>query len=390
MDIVTTTDALERLCDGLARADFITIDTEFMRDNTYWPQLCLIQLAGPKASDAWCIDPLAHGIDLSPLYGLLRNDTVLKVFHAGRQDIEIFHHRAGLIPAPVFDTQIAAMVCGFGDQVGYEQLARQLAKAKIDKASRFTDWSKRPLTNKQLHYAIADVTHLRDVYRALQGRLETNGRAHWLDEEMRRLSDPQTYDLHPDRAWKRVKIRLNHRRDYTIAKTLSAWREALAQKRDVPRGRVLKDDQINEIARQKPRTTADLGRLRSLGRRFANGAQNAAADEIVTLVNAVMAQPVDALETLPRPSASQNQDTAAVDLLKILLKHVSERHQVAPRLVATTHDIRSLVEDRTGDVSALKGWRREIFGADALRLLDGELAISYEKGAIALVPAVSA
>ncbi len=384
MSVITTTDTLAEVCAGLTHAEFVTVDTEFVRETTYWPNLCLVQLAGANADDAWCVDPLAHGIDLSPLYELLSTNTVLKVFHSGRQDIEIFYHQADLIPTPVFDTQVAATVCGFGDQVAYEQLARQLAGARIDKASRFTDWSKRPLSTRQLSYALADVIHLRPIYKALKSRLETSRRAHWLDEEMHILTDPATYDLQPENAWRRVKIRVNRARDYTIAKRLGVWRERMAQTRNVPRGRILKDDQINEIAKQKPRSLEALRGLRNFPKRLANKANGG---QIIAIIDAVLELPEKNLDRAPRDRQFAAKDSAAIELLKVLLKHVCEMHHVAPRLIATTRDIETLTRNPDADIPALRGWRREIFGANALRLLRGEVVVGYRDRAVQVLPA---
>ncbi len=381
MSLIATTAELQALCARLSTAGFITVDTEFMRERTYWAQLCLIQIAGPD--EATAIDPLAEDMDLTPLFDLLANPDVLKVFHAARQDIEIFYHLSGKIPTPLFDTQVAAMVCGFGDSVGYETLASRLAGARIDKSSRFSDWSNRPLTERQLAYALADVTHLRVVYDKLSRRMARTGRAHWLAEEMAVLTNPATYQVAPEDAWQRLKVRNANPRFRALLREVAAWREREAQARDVPRGRVLRDEALIEIAAQAPTNPTELGRLRGIGRGFADGRQG---EEVLAAVARAKALPDDALPPSSREPDPPSGLAPLVDLLRVLLKMKSEQHNVANRLIASASDLDAIAADDDAPVPALSGWRREVFGADALDLKHGRLALAVSGTRLRLLP----
>jgi ribonuclease D len=386
MDLITTTESLSLLCDSLADETFITVDTEFMRESTYWPDLCLIQVAGETVNGL--IDPLAPGIDLKPFFELMNNPNVLKVFHAARQDIEIMVHRAGIVPHPVFDTQIAAMVCGFGDQVGYEAIVRKLAKAQIDKSSRFTDWSRRPLTEKQLVYALADVTHLRVVYEALKTELDRNGREHWLQEEMNILTNPATYRTEPEDAWKRIKVRLRAKKQLGVLVEVAAWREREARDKNVPRSRVLKDDALAEIATQMPQTREALNQLRALPKGIAS---SRIGEAVLKAVAAGLA--VDQ-KSLPQPDDGRDDMSeaaqAAAEVLKLALKVVCEKEGIAPKLVASSSDIDAVAESDAADVHLMKGWRRELFGDLALAIKRGEAVIGFEGGRVRVLPALKA
>ncbi|HEX2146665.1 MAG TPA: ribonuclease D [Pseudorhizobium sp.] len=371
--MIETTAALEDACRTLAKSDFITIDTEFLRETTFWPQLCLIQMASPDAEVL--VDPLASGLDLKPFFELMADPNVVKVFHAARQDIEIIHHLGGLVPHPIFDTQVAAMVCGFGDSVSYDQLVQRISGAQIDKSSRFTDWSRRPLSDKQLEYALADVTHLRDVYAALKAQLEREGRADWLTEEMAILESASTYDIHPDDAWLRLKVRLRKPSELAIVKFVAAWREREARSRDVPRSRVLKDDAIYEIAQQQPKDAEALSRLRTIPKGWERSASGTA---VVEAVNAALALPKSDMPRPPKHTRSPEGTGAAVELLKVLLRLISEKEGVAAKIIANTDDLEKIAaEGESADVAALSGWRRELFGEKALQLISGEVALRF-------------
>ena len=384
MRAITTTDALARLCAEYAKAPFVTVDTEFMRERTYWPQLCLVQIAQPGDAneDAAIIDPLAPGIDLAPLFELMANQNVVKVFHAARQDVEIFHNLAALIPAPMFDTQVAAMVCGYGDQVGYETLVRRIAKADLDKSSRFTDWSRRPLSQRQLDYALGDVTHLRQIYLELSGQLHESGRGHWVAEEMAILNDPATYFTEPSEAWRRVKARSHSPKYLAIVRALAGWREIAAQTRDVPRARVIKDDALLEIATARPKAPEDLAKLR-LVHREARRAD--AATAIIAAVAEGEACPPDRRPTLPPPRRRRQGSAAVADILRVLLKARAEKLGVASKLIASSADLEALAGEENPQLPALKGWRREVFGDDALRVMAGELALVARPGGVELI-----
>lgn len=368
--LITDTAELREFCGALADAAYVTVDTEFVREKTYWPQLCLIQMAGPSA--AACIDPLADGLDLEPVRGLFANPKVLKVFHAARQDLEIFCLLFGTLPAPLFDTQIAAMVCGFGESVGYETLAQKIVGEKLDKTMRFTDWARRPLSDRQLAYALADVTHLRDIYASLSEDLAKSGREDWLKEEMAVLSDPETYRNDPDSAWLRLKPRSRNGRFLMVLKALAAWREREAQARNMPRQRVVRDDALLEIAANLPRNRDELGRSRALSKGVAEGKFGAA---LLETVESALAQPRSAWPQLADRDQANRATGPAADLLKVLLKKVCEDQGVAQKLVASTADIEILAADPAADIPALRGWRRKLYGEQALRLLRGELAL---------------
>ncbi len=377
--IITDTEALSAFCARLAGAPFITVDTEFMRESTFWAQLCLIQMAGPD--EAAIIDPLADGLDLAAFYRLMADECVTKVFHAARQDIEIFVKQAGAVPHPIFDTQIAAMVCGYGDQVSYDQLVSRITGDQIDKSSRFTDWSHRPLSAKQIAYAISDVTHLRDIYHSLSSKLAEQDRTTWLDEEMAVLADIETYRTHPEDAWQRLKLRVKKPRQLAVLQALAAWREREAQSRDVPRSRVLKDEAIYEISLQQPHDAEGLGRLRTIPRGFE---RSGTARAILAAIADVYELPESALPRLPRPRAAPEHASAAAELLKVLLKMVAEEQGVAARIIASTEDLERIAADDP-DVPALRGWRRKLFGEQALALKRGELALSMSRRGIVAV-----
>ncbi len=380
MTLIADTEALAAFCRRLAASSYIAVDTEFMRDKSYYPQLCLVQLAGDE--DAAAIDALAPGIDLSPLMTLMSDASLLKVFHAGRQDFEIFCLSTGRVPAPMFDTQIAAMVCGFGDSVGYDTLVAKLTGAHVDKSSRFTDWALRPLTERQIKYAIADVTHLRPVYEKLRQRLEHSGRTAWLAEEMAILADPATYRLEPEEAWQRLKTRSGDRRFLAVLKALAAWRESEAQRRNVPRNRVLRDESLLEIAAHHPGSADELARTRGLSRGFAEGRMGEA---VLSAVRRGLAVP-EAERPEPPPRIDLPRDLGAVvELLKVLLKVRCDAQHVATKLVASSADLELIAAADDAPVPALKGWRREVFGEAALKLKHGELALALDGKALKLV-----
>jgi ribonuclease D len=381
MELIATTESLAQFCRGLATDPFITVDTEFMRETTYWPDLCLIQVAGSQLNGL--IDPLAEGLDLRPFFDLMNNPSILKVFHAARQDIEIMVHRAGIVPHPVFDTQIAAMVCGFGDQVGYEAIVRRLAKEQIDKSSRFTDWSRRPLSEKQLHYALSDVTHLRVVYEKLKLELDRNGREPWLAEEMTILTNPATYRTEPGDAWKRIKVRLKNKKQLAVLMTVSAWREREAQEKNVPRSRIIKDDAVAEIAIQAPQTREALGQLRALPRGISNSRVGEAILKTVKDGLALESKSLPHLDS-GRDEVSE-QAQAAAEIIKLALKVVCEKEGLAPKLVANTSDIEAIAENDEADVPLMHGWRREVFGNVALALKRGEAMIGFQRGRVRII-----
>jgi ribonuclease D len=371
--MIVTTQDLEAACKTLAKSEFITIDTEFLRETTFWPELCLVQMASPDLEVI--VDPLADGIDLAPLFELMANTDVIKVFHAARQDIEIIFHLGNLIPQPIFDTQVAAMVCGFGDSVSYDQLVQKVKNIHIDKSSRFTDWSRRPLTEKQLDYALADVTHLRDVYLKLKAELEREGRATWLAEEMAVLEARSTYDLHPDDAWQRLKMRLKKPQELMVMKNVAAWREREARARNVPRSRVLKDDAIFEIAQQQPKDSEALGRLRTIPKGWE---RSSAGTAIIDAVNAALAIPKADWPQLQRQNHMPEGSASAVELLKVLLRLTCEKHGVAAKMIANTDDLEKIaVEGENADVQAMHGWRRDLFGNAALKLINGGMALRF-------------
>lgn len=384
---ITRTDELALFCDTAKSAPYVTVDTEFLRERTYWSKLCLIQLAipaegGAKAGgQAVLVDPLAEGLSLEPLYDLFRHEATVKVFHAARQDLEIFFHDAQLFPTPLFDTQVAAMVCGFGEQVGYETLVRKIARANLDKSSRFTDWSRRPLSDAQKVYALADVTHLRVIYEFLADELKKTDRESWLAEELSVLTDPETYITRPAEAWLKVRTRTNSPRFLAILRELARFREAYAQDRDIPRSRVYKDDAMVELASTKPLTEADLARSRLLLREARKG-------EIANGILAAVKAGIEAKD-LPQPKAEEPGrpgNPALSDLLRVLLKAKADAAGVAPKLIASAADLDAIATGQR-DLPALHGWRAEVFGQDALRLAAGEIALSAQGGVVKVVPA---
>jgi ribonuclease D len=379
MEPIVATADLEAFCARLSLAPFIAVDTEFMRETTYWPKLCLIQVAGPE--DAAVIDPLAEGLDLKPLLDLLADETLIKVVHAGRQDIEIFNN-LGVIPKPLFDSQIAAMAAGYGEQIAYDALVRQMLRIDLDKSSRFTDWARRPLSAAQLSYALADVVHLAELYPKLRERLEKNGRLAWGADEMASLVDPANYDVDPENAWKRLKPRRFTARYLSVFKAVAAWRERTAQTRDQVRGRILKDEAIDEVAAQTPTTTDAFERLRSVPKGFGGSKFGA---ELAAVVKQAVAEADTYAPVVERPERQGPAPGAVVELLKVLLKSKAEEANVAPRLIASVADLEKIAVSDKADTPALKGWRRQLFGDDALKLKRGELALVLEGARVTVV-----
>jgi ribonuclease D len=380
MTIISNNSELSALCDRMAKEEFVCVDTEFMRERTYYPILCLIQIAG--AHEAVAVDPLAEGISLEPVYELMANPNVMKVFHACRQDMEIFYNQAKRLPVPLFDTQIGAMVCGHGESVSYDKLVRKLTGAQVDKSSRFTDWSNRPLSDAQLGYALSDVTHLRTVYEKLRDQLAASGRESWLEEEFAVVSSPSTYELDPQDAWLRLKVRSGKSRFLAIVRELAAYRELEARRRDVPRNRILRDDVLLDIAARAPREPKDLAKVRNISEQFANGR---AGVEIMEAVAQALKLPEEAC-----PHLDQNRDTrqphpAIVELLRVLLKQKSEKHQVAQKLIANAADLDAIAMADDANVAALRGWRKKLFGDDALALKAGRLALSVSGDQVKLI-----
>src|SRR5436190_17227366 len=380
-NLITDTEALAEFCERQKGAGFVAVDTEFMRERTYWPILCLVQVAGPD--EAVAIDALAPGIELAPLLALMADPAVLKVFHAARQDLEIFFQLSGQVPHPVFDTQIAAMVCGFGDSVSYETLVKRLAGAGLDKASRFTDWAHRPLTERQLKYALADVVHLRTVYERLQQKLAGNGRAVWFEEEMAGLVEPALYRTEPELAWRRFRLRGRaDRRFLGVLRAVAAWREAAAQQRDLPRGRIMRDEAVLEIAAHAPKSIEGLARTRSLGKGVAEGKLGR---DILEAVAQGLADP-DPPPAIPAKAEAPPGIGPLIELLRVLLKQRCEDFQVAQKLVASADDLEAIAADDNAPVRALSGWRRDVFGNDALALKHGRLGLTAGHNRIELVP----
>lgn len=370
MKVITSTTDLQNFVDEAHKAPYVTVDTEFMREKTYFSRLCLIQLATPGS--AAIVDPLSESLDLKPLFALLKDPDTVKVFHAARQDIEIFVQIMNEVPHPVFDTQIAAMVFGYGDQIGYEPLVRDLTGVQIDKGSRFTDWSRRPLSDKQLEYALGDVTHLRSVYEKLLQKLEDTGRKPWVDEELQALADRRLYEIDPKDAWRRLKLRNPKSRELGPIVSLAEWRETEAQRKDVPRARIIKDDALFELARAQPKTPEELARLRSIPQGFE---KSATARGIIEAIAKGANLPQEELPTLERRGKEQAPPDV-VELLRVLLKRQCEQSGVAPKLLASSSDLEAIALHQNADVPAMRGWRREVFGDMALRLKRGELALS--------------
>lgn len=374
MNVITRTSDLEAFCQRMKKAEFITVDTEFVRTSTYYSRLCLIQVADDH--EAFAIDPLADGLDLSSFWLLMDDPKVLKVFHAARQDLEIFHNLAGRLPVPLFDTQVAAMVCGFGDSAGYETLVNVLAGESLDKSIRFTDWSKRPLTERQMSYALSDVTHLRVIYRKLLEKLEETGRTHWLSEEMKSLNDPETYIVRPEDAWKRMKTRSNNQGFLSRVKMLAAWREKEAQKKDTPRNRVLRDEALLEIAAHPPKNAKDLVNVRSFPKGYANGKYGYAIMDALTAAENL---PEDQRPQVQKKKNNQPKKIGPVaDLLKLLLKIKCHDVGVAPRLIASSSDLDDVSVEPDGQHAIYEGWRAEVFGNDAKDLMRGKLVITAD------------
>lgn len=379
MSVITSNDDLKALCERLSKSDYVTVDTEFLRDKTYYSKLCLIQIADDHEYHA--IDPLARDLDLAPFYDLMENQSIVKVFHAAKQDIEIFVHQAGIVPKPLFDSQIAAMVCGFGDSIGYEKLVTSLCNEQLDKSTRFTDWSRRPLTERQINYALGDVTYLRTIYKKLKEKLKQSGRENWLKEEIAELTDKETYIIRPEEAWKRIKIRNSNRRFNALVRKIAEWRENQAQSRNLPRNRVMRDEVLLELCAVRPQHTNALTSIRGLG---ANFASSKGGKSVISTIQEVMALPDDQLPVISRkPPPSQNTDPI-VELLKVLLKLVCKKENVAPKLLANVQDLEKIAEDDQADVKALKGWRYEIFGKDAIALKNGKEAFAIKDGEIVI------
>ena len=380
MTPITTTAELAVFCDKLKGQPFVAVDTEFMRETTYWPKLCLIQAAAGSAEA--CIDPLAEGIDLEPFLAIMRDESILKVFHAARQDVEIFNNLQAM-PRPLFDTQVAGMAAGFGEQIAYDALVRQMLKIDLDKSSRFTDWARRPLSDNQLTYALADVTHLAALYPILQDRLAKEGRLGWVTDEMANLTDPAIYDVEPENAWKRLRPRKHTAKYMAVYKAVAAWRERTAQTRDQPRGRILKDEAIDEIATQAPTDADQLDRLRSVPKGFSG---SRFGPDLLAAIREALKDPeayapvVERSRTAPSPAAG-----ARWSELKVLLKARAEEAGVASKLIATVSDLEQIANDDESDNAALKGWRREAFGEDALKLKRGELALVLDGARVRVV-----
>ncbi len=381
MQLITHTTDLSAFCKRLATHKFVTVDTEFLRETTYYPKLCLIQMA--SADEVQLVDALSPDLDLQPFYDLMANLDVVKVFHSARQDVEIIWKGGKLIPAPLFDTQVAAMVCGFGDQVSYESLAANLANAKIDKSSRFTDWARRPLTDAQIKYAASDVTHLRTVYEKLAEKLEKTGRTEWLADEMAILNAPSTYEVDPDHAFERIKARIRKPRDLAILIEIAAWREREAQTKDVPRGRILKDEAIGEIAISAPTNIEELSRLRGLSNGFE---RSKAASDILSAVQRGLKRDLETLPPMRLERTSSGANGAFVQLLRVLLQSIAENERVAPKIIANSDDLDAIANGDETETAALQGWRRELFGNHALALKRGEVALTVKKNRITAIP----
>jgi ribonuclease D len=377
MDMISSTSDLAGACERLARHPFITVDTEFLRETTFWPKLCVVQLA--SAEEAVVVDAIAEGLDLAPFFELMANEQVLKVFHAARQDIEIVWHLAGIVPHPVFDTQVAAMVLGHGDSISYDQLVQRLTGHVLDKSLRFTDWSRRPLSAAQIAYAEADVTHLRDVFVKLDADLAKRGRSEWVSEEMAVLTSPDTYRQEPEHAWERLRSRARKPRELGVLIEVAAWREREAQGRDMPRSRILKDEVIGEIASQQPTTPERLAQLRSIPKGFE---RSRAGEQILEAVKAGLARDPKTLPRIERDRPLSNGASATVELLKVLLRMTSEQHGVAAKIIATVDDLEQIASEDEAEVGAMRGWRRELFGERALALKAGRLALAMQRGRV--------
>ncbi len=381
MELIVTTGALAAFCARATHFEFVTVDTEFLRETTYWPKLCLLQAATPE--EAILVDPLADGLSLQPFFDLLQNPKIVKVFHAARQDIEIFVKLSGKVPQNLFDTQIAASVCGFGDSVSYDNLVRSVTGVDLDKSSRFTDWSHRPLTEKQRSYALADVTYLRDIYLKLRQQVSETHRWDWVEDELQVLRSIDTYVVKPENAWERLKTKLSKPRDLAALKELAAWRERRAQDTDQPRSRVLKDDALIELAMQRPQSAEAFDKLRAVQRGYG---RSSAAGEIIALMRAVETLPKSELPPAPDRYRGPSPKGAVGDLVRVLLKAVSEEHGVAARILATSDEIDALVLDDDADVPALRGWRRRLFGEKALAIKHGKIGLAATRKGVVEIP----
>lgn len=378
--LITDNAALEAACKELSHGDFLALDTEFHRETTYWPQLCLLQAA--NAEFDVLVDPLAKGIDLSPLLKLIADKSRVKVFHAARQDLEIFTRMMGEVPSPIFDTQVAAMACGLGDSISYENLVSRVLKAQVDKSSQFTDWQRRPLSEKQLKYARGDVIHLRRIYKILCEKLEKQNRLDWIEDEMASLVDPEIYAFDPKSAWKRLKLR-KYKSDYlAVLAAVAEWRETVAQETDKPRGRILKDDAIQEIAQQKPRSGEAIERLRAVPTGFSRSRHG---QSLVATINAALEDPEKYAPEVERQEPMGPPPGALTELLKVLLKQVADEADVAPRLIANASDVERIAREPNPDVMALKGWRRQVFGEKALALKAGKLALAASPNGVRVI-----
>ena len=381
MSVITKNEDLIALCDRLSKSDYVTVDTEFLRDKTYYSKLCLIQIADDNEYHA--IDTLAGGLDLAPFYDLMTNENVVKVFHAAKQDIEIFVNQANVVPSPLFDSQIAAMVCGFGDSIGYEKLVMALCNETLDKSTRFTDWSRRPLTERQIEYALGDVTHLRTIYKKLREKLDKNGRESWLKEELEELQSVQTYIIKPEEAWKRIKIRNSNRRFNAVVHRIAQWREEQAQSRNQPRNRIMRDEVLLELSAVRPQHTNALTSIRGLGPNFAS---SKGGKSVIEAIGEAMALPDDQLPVIQRRRPPSQNNDPIVELLKVLLKLVCKRENVASKLIANVDDLEKIAENDNANVKALSGWRYDLFGKDALALKNGEVAFAIKDGEVAVFP----
>lgn len=380
MKVITKTSDLKDLCERAAQETFVTFDTEFVRETTYWSQLCLIQLG--LSEEAFIIDPLSKELDLRPFFELLQNPHLVKVVHSGRQDVEIFYHMSGQIPARLFDTQIAAMVCGFGESVGYDVLVQSYAKVSLDKSSRYTHWAQRPLTEKQLDYALGDVTHLRVIYEKLYAKLLKEDRLHWLEEELAILTDPKTYEIDPYNIWKRIKVRSPKPRMLGILREIAAWREFTAQRRNMPRGRILRDETMLELAAAAPKTRDELNRMRGM---VGFLSEKNRGEELLALIQKGINLPLEDCPQIKKEVASPPGSSALLEMLKLLLKIKADKYNVAAKLIATSTDLEVIARTSDPNVPALEGWRREVFGNAALALKEGKVAIGIQNNRISLI-----
>ncbi len=380
MNLITQTTDLEIALATLRTSDFITVDTEFIRETTFWPQLCLIQLASPDTTVL--IDPISQDIDLQPFFDLMVDKKVVKVFHAARQDIETIYHIGGIIPSPLFDTQIAGSICGFGDSISYDQIVQRCTGHQLDKSSRFTDWSYRPLSEKQLLYALADVTYLRDIYLLLKKQLEKNKRIHWMDDEIAILLSPKTYDLPENEAWKKVKGKVKKPRELAVLQKIAAWRERKARKYNIPRRHIMKDECLIEIATQQPKDESSLKRLRSLSK---NWDKFSIAQTLIKAIHEGLEADLAILPALPKHKPLNDTTTAAIDLLKVLLKLVANENNIAPKIIASSNDLEKIANGCIKkNIPAMNGWRYEIFGQKAEQMLKGQIGFYFSNGEISI------